>query len=228
MSVPPIVLSVRALTVGFDKKAILPPLNLEVRRGEVISIVGPNGSGKSTLLRTLLGLMPKVGGGVHLFPETRIGYVPQREAMDPIYPIRVCEVVEAGRYGIRGIGRALTADDRLKVRMALDATGIASLEDRLFRTLSGGEQQRALIARAHCAEPSLLVLDEPTASMDEKGAQAIMDLTLHVAKLGDAAVLMVNHFIDLVERVSDRVVALDREAGTVRVGPPSEIFAGRK
>ncbi len=227
MTNQPILMSVHALQIGYGTTFLLPPVTFDVRRGEVNSIVGHNGSGKSTLLKTLLGLSPKMAGSIHVFPETHVGYVPQREAMDPIYPIQVREIIEAGRYGIRGVGKRLLEADRNKISSAMEATGIQHLTKRLFRTLSGGEQQRVLIARAYCSEPSILILDEPTASMDEKGANEIMEMTLRLAKLQGAAILMVNHFIDLVARISDQVILLDSDRQLVQVGPPQEVLRGR-
>lgn len=220
-------LSVQNLRIGYGNSAILPAVSFDLLPGQVTSIVGHNGSGKSTLLKTLLGLQPKVSGQVVLDKAQRVGYVPQREAMDPIYPVQVRDVVETGRYGIRGVGRRLTAEDRTHIQDAMQKTGVASLQKNLFRTLSGGEQQRALLARALCTEPTILILDEPTASMDEKGAHEAMSLTLKVAQERNAAVLMVNHFIDLVIEVSHQVVFLDRDRQLVQVGNPKDIFADR-
>ena len=220
-------LSVRALSIGYGHQAILPPVSFELKPGQVTSIVGHNGSGKSTLLKTILGLQPKVGGEIRRANHTRIGYVPQREAMDPIYPIRVTELVETGRYGIRGVGRLLHASDHKLVQEAMEATGVHRMGKRLFRTLSGGEQQRALLARALCIQPNLLVLDEPTASMDERGASEAMKLTLDLARQSNAAILMVNHFIDLVAQVSHQVVLLDRDHQAAQVGDPAELLKHR-
>lgn len=220
-------LSVQNLRIGYGNSAILPPVSFDLQPGQVTSIVGHNGSGKSTLLKTLIGLQSKVSGEIVLASGQRVGYVPQREAMDPIYPVQVRDVVETGRYGLRGVGRRLTAEDRAQVQEAMQKTGVASLHKNLFRTLSGGEQQRALLSRALCTEPTILILDEPTASMDEKGAHEAMSLTLKVAQERNAAVLMVNHFIDLVIEVSHQVVFLDRDRQLVQVGAPKEIFADR-
>lgn len=226
-SIPSFVLSAREVRIGYRGDAIVPPLSFELLPGQVTSIVGHNGSGKSTLLKTLLGLQPILGGQVILAPDARIGYVPQRESVDPIYPIRVSELVETGRYGLRGVGKRLQSEDRARIDEAMAATGVASLSDRLFRTLSGGEQQRALLARALCLEPSILVLDEPTASMDEKGAHEAMRLTLELARKRNASILMVNHFLELVAEVSDQVIALDRDHQRVRVGSAKEVLRDR-
>lgn len=220
-------LSVHELLIGYPGLALLPPVTFSLVPGQVTSIVGHNGSGKSTLLKTLLKLQPKLAGGLVFAPEARFGYVPQRESMDPIYPVRVRELVETGRYGLRRVGRVLGSEDHARIDESMRATGIESLEDRLFRTLSGGEQQRALLARALCAEPTLLVLDEPTASMDERNAYIAMELTLELAKKRGAAVLMVNHFIDLVRKISDQVVVLDRDHQAVAVGKPEEVLKDR-
>jgi zinc transport system ATP-binding protein len=220
-------LATKELGVGYGARPFLPPLNFELKPGQVTSIVGHNGSGKSTLLKTLLGLIPRAGGDIIVHRDTRLGYVPQRESMDPIYPVKVHELIETGRYGLRGVGRRLREEDRAKIEAAMEATGVSRLRARLFRDLSGGEQQRALLARALCAEPNLLVLDEPTASMDEKGAQEAMSLTLGLARRSGAAILMVNHFIDLVAEISDQVIVLDRDHQAVRVGDPGQVLAQR-
>lgn len=220
-------MSVKDLKIGFRGLAILPPISFDLFPGQVTSIVGHNGSGKSTLLKTLLGLLPNLGGSINLSHKSRIGYVPQRETMDPIYPVSVMDVVETGRYGIRGPGKRLSSEDKEKIRLVMISTGISNLETRLFRTLSGGEQQRTLLARALCTDPQIVILDEPTASMDEQGAKDTMDMTLRLANDQGAAVLMVNHFIDLVSQVSKQVVFLDRDKQKVKIGTPAEIFKER-
>ncbi len=221
------ILALENLEIGYGGRPILPAISFHLAPGTVTTIVGHNGSGKSSLLKTILGLSPKIRGKVELAAGTRIGYVPQREAMDPIYPVRVGELVETGRYGHKGTGGFLKNEDYAAIDAALTATGVARLRERLFRTLSGGEQQRVLLARALCTEPTILVLDEPTASMDERGATEAMRLTLELAKKRDAAILMVNHFLDLVREVSDQVVLLDRDYGSVQVGEPAELLKHR-
>ncbi|MBC7660234.1 MAG: metal ABC transporter ATP-binding protein [Chitinophagaceae bacterium] len=220
-------LRVENVTVGYRGLPILPAISFALRSKQVTSIVGHNGSGKSTLLKTLLGLTPILSGKIEFAPGSHIGYVPQREAMDPIYPVTVLELVKTGRFGIRGLGRALNSTDIHKVESAMQSTRVELLAKRLFRTLSGGEQQRVLLARALCTEPNLLILDEPTASMDEKGARETMDMTLDLARRQGAAILMVNHFIDLVAQVSDQVILLDRDHQIAKVGSPTELLAGR-
>ncbi len=221
------VLSVQNLLIGYNGQAILPEISFQLYTSQVTSIVGHNGSGKSTLLNTVLGLLTPIKGILDRSPEMRLGFVPQRAAIDPIYPLCVSDIVEAGRYGVRGVGHWLDRNDHVMIQDAMESTGVIQLKNRLFRTLSGGEQQRTLLARALCTEPHILVLDEPTASMDEKGADEAMKLTLALAKKRNASILMVNHFIDLVSEVSDQVVVLDRDHQAVRVGKPNEVLHGR-
>lgn len=221
-------LSVNHLKIGYRGAGVgLPPLSFRLLSTQITSIVGHNGSGKSTLLKTLLGLIPKLEGDIGFSKLSRIGYVPQREAMDPIYPVLVKDLVETGRYGIRGLGKRLTSEDQEKVFSSMEATGIRQFSGRLFRTLSGGEQQRTLLARALCTDPNILVLDEPTASMDEKGANETMEMTLDLAKKHGASILMVSHSIDLVAQVSDQVIFLDLDHKIVKIGSPKEILKGR-
>lgn len=224
---PAPLVEVRDLAIGHAGVSLVPPISFDLRAGQVTSLVGHNGSGKSTLLRTLLGLIPRVSGEIRFSPAARFGYVPQRETLDPIYPVKAGEFVEAGRYGLRGVGRRLRREDHQRIDQVMEATGSAHLKARLFRELSGGEQQRVLLARALCSEPTILVLDEPTASMDERAANEAMRLTLDLARKLDAAVVMVNHFIDLVEQISDQVVLLDRDYGAVKVGDPKQLLQGR-
>lgn len=222
-------LSCEKLQIGYTpKEPLLPPISFRLNAGQVTSIVGHNGSGKSTLLKIMLRLLPPLSGRIEFSEGTRIGYVPQRESMDPIYPVHARELVETGRYGLCGVGRRLRPEDHEKIRASLEATGALHLQDRLFRTLSGGEQQRVLLARAICTEPTLLILDEPTASMDEKGAKEVMDLTIRLAREQGAAILMVNHFLELVARVSDQVILLSRDQQEVKVGTPQEVFSTRE
>jgi ABC-type Mn2+/Zn2+ transport system ATPase subunit len=227
MTAPVTVLSVKNLLIGYSGQAILPKISFQLFSSQVTSIVGHNGSGKSTLLSTLLGLLPAIHGSLERSAEFRVGYVPQRSMIDPIYPLRVQDIVDAGRYGIRGVGNWLDRKDESVIHDVMKSTKIFPLKDRLYRTLSGGEQQRTLLARALCTEPHLLVLDEPTASMDEKGAEEAMKLTVDLATKRQAAILMVNHFIDLVEEVSDQVIVLDRDHQAVKVGKPQEVLRGR-
>ncbi|NCC30418.1 MAG: ABC transporter ATP-binding protein [Chloroflexia bacterium] len=166
---------VRGLWASYEREPVLEDVHLTIMPGDFIGLIGPNGGGKSTLLKVLLGLMPPMRGEVRLFGEPPaqgrrlVGYVPQAFAFDRAFPIRVQEVVRMGRLSRRGLGRRYNATDDAAVRVALEQVDAWHLRDRPFGALSGGQRQRTLVARALAAEPQLLILDEPTASVDPQG-----------------------------------------------------------
>jgi len=162
-------IELHGVTAGYDGEPALEEVDLTVRRGDFLAVLGPNGGGKTTLLKVLLGLVePWRGRVVNHLPRRRgaLGYVPQFAAFDRHFPIRVREVVEMGRLGLRRPPRRLTAGDRAAARNALERMGLAALAERHIGDLSGGQLQRTLIARAIAGEPEVLLLDEPLASVD--------------------------------------------------------------
>ena len=222
------VLRADGLLIGYGQKAILPSMSFILLPGQLTSIVGHQGAGKSTLLRTLLGLQPPVGGSLTMREDSRVGYVPARDAIDSTYPVRVEELVETGRYGFKSLGAPLAQADRERVWASLEATHAMSMGDMLFRSLSLLEKQQVLLARALCSDPLLLALDEPTASMDEAEANFIIDLILSLAKKRTMAIVMANHFIGLAARASDQVIFLDRDHSKALIGTPGEVFRSSK
>ncbi|NTW96934.1 MAG: metal ABC transporter ATP-binding protein [Oscillochloris sp.] len=174
VSAPPAV-EVQGLWAGYEREPVLEDVTLTIMPGDFIGLIGPNGGGKSTLLKVLLGLLVPIRGEVRLFGQPPaqgrrlVGYVPQAFAFDRAFPIRVSEVALMGRLSRRGLGRRYTAEDDAAVRTALDQVDAWALRDRPFGALSGGQRQRVLVARALAAEPQLLILDEPTASVDPQG-----------------------------------------------------------
>ena len=191
-------IAAKGLSVNVGGRPILHDIDLEIRRGEIVTMVGPNGAGKTTLLRTLIGALPTSGGSVGRAPGLRVGYVPQRLHLDTTMPITVRRFLGLPP----GRARAGTED-------ALDAAGIPDLGGRQMTELSGGEFQRALLARAVLAEPDLLLLDEPTQGLDQPGAAAFYQLieTLH-RRLG-CAVLLISHDLHVVMSAAERVICLN-------------------
>lgn len=187
------VAEVRGLWAGYEREPVLEDVNLTVTPGDFIGLIGPNGGGKSTLIKVLLGLLPPMRGEVRLFGQPPaqgrrlVGYVPQAFTFDRAFPIRVREVVRMGRLSRRGLGRRYTTADDAAVRVALEQVEAWHLRDRPFGELSGGQRQRTLVARALAAEPQLLILDEPTASIDPQGRAdlytILRDLNAHLTIL---------------------------------------------
>lgn len=212
------------VTIGYENKGMTRPVSLAIDRGQFWGILGPNGSGKSTLLKTILGLMPAVSGSVKTADGTVFGYVPQSEKFDPIFPVSVGEIVSMGRYSRVSTGKRLTKSDSEIVTHSMDKVGISHLRDRTFRSLSGGEKQRALLARAIAGQPDILVLDEPTASVDIKGEAQIMELVGEVKSNDGLTVLMVSHFLNTVIKYADRIILIDKDSGYFRAGDRAEVL----
>jgi iron complex transport system ATP-binding protein len=211
-------ISVRDLTVAYAGAArpALDGVSLDARRGEVTAVVGPNGSGKSTLVRALLGRVGLRAGSIRIDDKPiseltpldrarRIAVVPQREDAGFALPVR--DYVALSRYVHRSSWMGEREDDRAAVSAALRAAGVADLAERRTDELSGGEWQRARIARALAQATVALVLDEPTTFLDVAHEMAVFEL-LHGLALGGRAVLLVSHQLNLVARFAQRMILL--------------------
>jgi zinc/manganese transport system ATP-binding protein len=198
---PGTLLTLRDVSLGYDGRVVLERLSFAVECGECLALVGPNGAGKTTLLRGILGLIPVLTGQIEYgFDRSTSppGYVPQRETLDPIFPLTVFEVVLMGTYGRLGLLQPVGRRQRQLVAHCLQQVGLADLADRPFWALSGGQKQRVLIARALAVEPRLLLLDEPTAGVDPGAATAIMDLIARLNRDQGLTVVLVSHHLRLV------------------------------
>lgn len=195
--------------VRFGTEEVLHDINLDVSKGEIVTILGPNGSGKSTLLRALLGIVPVAEGRITRAPGLRIGHVPQKLMIDRTMPITVRRFLSLPRR----VSDATAAE-------ALARVGMAGHEADQMTTLSGGQQQRVLLARALLGAPQLLMLDEPTQGLDQPGEAAFYRLIEEVRAETGAAVLMISHDLHVVMAASDRVICLNGHIcceGTPRV-----------
>lgn len=202
-----------SLSVELGGSLVLDGLNLTVYENDFLGIVGPNGGGKTTLLRVILGLERSLTGKVLVFgrppgsfPEL-IGYVPQRFYFDRDFPISVRELVLMGRLSRKKMFRRFNRSDRQKADEALHVTGLQGLADRRIGSLSGGELQRALISRALAGEPQLLLLDEPTASVDPVMKSTIYDLLETLRK--NMTIVMVSHDTGMISRHVTRIACLN-------------------
>jgi ABC-type Mn2+/Zn2+ transport system ATPase subunit len=212
----------RDAALGYGRNAVLRAFNLDILEHDFLGIVGPNGSGKTTILRTFLGSLKPLGGVVTIAPGLRFGYVPQRDAVDTLFPLQVQDVVMMGRYDRIGLGKRPKTRDRELARHALDRVGIAHLADRPLTALSGGQRQRTLIARALVGEPNVLVLDEPTNGMDLVATTQILGLVRDLHERTGLTVVMVSHALNEVANYVERI-ALVHEGGYV-VGSVEDVM----
>ncbi|MEI7760691.1 MAG: metal ABC transporter ATP-binding protein [Thermoleophilia bacterium] len=205
---------------------VLEDVSLEVCAGEFVAIAGPNGGGKTTLLRLVLGLERPTAGSVRVFGNVggksadgaRIGYLPQRARVIGEAPVTVREVVSTGRLTSAGIWGPLRRSDREAVTRAIETVGLIDRADSPLRTLSGGMQQRALIAKALASEPTLLALDEPTTGVDAESQDSLGVLLEELRTQFGVTILYVSHEFGAVEHVVDRIVLV--RGGIVYDGPP--------
>jgi zinc/manganese transport system ATP-binding protein len=222
------VLGVDQVSVALSGRQILDEVSFAVGPGEFTGLIGPNGAGKTTLLRVILGLRRATRGTVTVLGKPRsprhqaVGYVPQKVLLDPDMPIRARDLVALGadghRYGIRLPSRARVEAVR-EMLHAVDAEGFA---DARVGHLSGGEQQRVLIAQALISRPRLLLLDEPLANLDLRSGQEIIALLARIAREQQVAVLLSAHELNPLLPVMDRVVYL--AAGRAASGPTAEVI----
>lgn len=194
--------------LGYGRQVVLDDVNLDIYRGDFFGLVGPNGSGKTTLLRCLLGILKPLQGEVARTPGLRIGYVPQREMLDVLFPLTALDIVLMGRYPHAGIFRSPRRTDRDFALQCLQQVGLEDSAHKLYRELSGGQRQRVLIARALAVEPNLLVLDEPTNGLDLPTEAAILGLIERLHSDGGLSIVLVSHVLNVVARYATRIGVL--------------------
>ncbi len=223
----PVLMKLEGLSIGYHGKALIEGIDLELRQGDFLGIVGPNGGGKTTFKRTQLGLLAPVAGRLERNSprggKLHFGYVIQREQLDRIFPLRAFDVVLMGRYGRVGLGRRPGREDHKRCEEAMERVGISRLAGRLFRDLSGGEQQRTLIARALAGEPDVLALDEPTNGMDLPSEGATMDLVAELHAQG-MTIVMVSHVLYTLLNYARSMAYVSKDDGMFRVGHMDEML----
>jgi zinc transport system ATP-binding protein len=218
------VIDIRDVSFAYDGTPVLEDVNFTVEDRDFVCLVGPNGGGKSTLLRLMLGLLTPTHGRVSIFGDTpakarsRIGYMPQHTQVDPRFPVTATDVVLMGRLGRAEMLGPYRRLHRHAARRALEAVGLGDQRGRPFGSLSGGQRQRVLIARALATEPDLLLMDEPTASLDAHIEGELYELMRGLnARL---TIVMVSHDLGFVSEFVQKVVCVKRK---VVVHPTSEI-----
>lgn len=186
------------LAVELSGRRVLWDVDLSVHRGEVVTVVGPNGSGKTTLLRLLIGALKPTGGQIHRAKGLNLGYVPQKLKLDPTLPLTVARFL--------GLPKRVPRD---AIDRALDRVGMSTHAEAQVVSLSGGQTQRVMLARALLGAPDLLILDEATQGLDQPGEAAFYQLIDEVRHALGCGVLMVSHDLHVVMSASDRVICLN-------------------
>ncbi len=204
------ILRVENLSVALDGETILKNVNFEIEKGENLAVIGPNGSGKTVLLKTLLGIFPHEGKIIRA-ERTKLGYVPQKIDADRHLPIDLENLINA-KAAVLG----------LKKSDVKEATDAVKITDKVLKTpighLSGGQFQRALIAFAVLGKPDIILLDEPTASIDQLGEEQIYELIHELQEKYGITIILVSHDLSIVYKYATKVLCLNKTG--VCFGPP--------
>ena len=211
-------ITAKDLCVGYDRQAVVSHLSFTVNAGDYLCIIGENGSGKTTLMRTLLKLIEPISGTIETgegLSAREIGYLPQKTAVQSDFPASVQEIVLSGCLG-HSRGFFYTKEEKELAEQNMERAGILNLKNRCFRELSGGLQQRALLARALCASGRILLLDEPVSGLDPQAMEDMYALLNRLNREG-MTIMMISH---------DLGQAMNAASHVLRIGDP--LFFGTK
>jgi zinc transport system ATP-binding protein len=208
------IIEIKNLSFCYHKQKILENVNLNVEEKDFLAIIGPNGGGKSTLLKLILGINPIKDGSIKTFGEvpkknlSKIGYVPQNTNVNTDFPIKVLEVVLMGHIGEKSPLFGYGKEEKLCALGALAQVGMEKFANTKIGELSGGQRQRVMIARALCAHPQILILDEPTASIDIDGQKLIYELLKTLNSY--ITIIVVSHDISVIMKYANKVVHVNK------------------
>lgn len=225
-------ISTEKMTVGYRNIPLIKNIELNVKPGEILTLIGPNGSGKSTILKSITKQLSLISGTVYLDRQSMQSMTEQEisKKMSVVMTERLqaelmtCEdVVSTGRYPYTGRLGILTAHDKEKVREAMEMVHALDLKDRDFSVISDGQRQRILLARAICQEPEIIVLDEPTSFLDIRHKMEFLKILRKMAKDLNKTVIMSLHEIELAYKISDKILCVKGDS-IEHFGKPEEIF----
>ena len=208
------ILKTSSLSIGYDNKTVVSDINVTLNEGDIIALVGPNGAGKSTLFKTFSTHIKPVCGTIELFGKDLLAYSPKERAKllgivlterpDDMF-LKVFDVVAAGRYPYTGMFGKLSENDENEIKASLELVGVNHLIDRVFNTLSDGEKQKVMIAKAIAQNTPIIMLDEPTAFLDYPSKIELFSLLKKLAKEQKKAILFSSHDLELLLRYTDNL-----------------------
>lgn len=226
------IISADGLSVGYSRKVIVNGIEFEVKQGEILTLIGPNGAGKSTVLKTIAGYLKRLDGTVMVGNRDMLEFSEKEMAKrlsvvltERISPeLMTCrEVVETGRYPYTGSFGLLTEKDRAVVENAIEKVSMQDYADVDFSSVSDGQRQRVMLARAICQEPEILILDEPTSYLDIHHKIQFLEILRSLAKEKQMAVILSMHELDFAEKISDYVLCI--KGGKITLsGTPDKVF----
>ena len=212
--------------LGYGKTNVLSNVDLCIQLGEYWAVVGTNGCGKSTLLKSIMGIIKPLRGSISISSKCKVSYVPQNTQLDPLFPLTVYEVVQMGIYGQLGIVKRLLCKHHEVVREAIHRVCLQDKAHSLFRNLSGGQRQKALIARALVSKPNCLILDEPTSGIDIPSQREILSFVENLHRADKVTVIMVTHNLSIVRDYAQNVAIIHN--GHVECGAQKTMMTPEK
>lgn len=222
------VIDISNLSFSYDKELILEDIDLSVDKDDFLAVIGPNGGGKSTLLKLILGIYKPKKGTIKVLgndPDknlSKIGYVPQNTNVNIDFPIKVIEVVMMGHVGPKRPLFGYGKDEIACAMGALEQVGMEAYAQKKIGSLSGGQRQRVMIARALCAHPSIMILDEPTASIDVAGQRDIYELLKVLSK--SVTIIVVSHDISVILEYANKVAHINKTLSYHDISNKKETF----
>ena len=208
------ILKTKSLSIGYEGKTVVSDINVTLNEGDIIALVGPNGAGKSTLFKTFSTHIKPVGGYIELFGKDLMTISPKERAKllgivlterpDDMF-MKVYDVVAAGRYPYTGMFGKLSENDENEIKVSLELVGVNNLINRVFNTLSDGEKQKVMIAKAIAQNTPVIMLDEPTAFLDYPSKIELFSLLKKLAKEQHKAILFSSHDLELLLRYTDNL-----------------------
>ncbi|HXX59063.1 MAG TPA: metal ABC transporter ATP-binding protein [Dehalococcoidales bacterium] len=205
------------LNIGYKNEIVVPDINFELGKGEAVALIGTNGSGKSTLLKTIVGLIPVLGGELRIFGQppgkvnrAAIAYLGQFHSSAFILPIRAIDVVRMGRFPVKGLWGRMDSEDDDIIKQAMKTMGVENLAEKPVRSLSGGQQQRIFLSQVLAQRAGLLVLDEPTAGLDAGGRELYLQ-ALHAEMRRGASIISATHDVQEEAAICNHVLLLARK-----------------
>lgn len=204
------IINIKDLCFKYSKNLTLENVNLEIKEKDFLAILGPNGGGKTTLVKLILGLLKPSNGFIEInIEKEKIGYVPQNTNLNLDFPITVMEVVLMGQINLKEKSFSFNSNKKLIAKEALEKVGMLEYANRKVGDLSGGQRQRVFIARALSTNPKVLILDEPTASIDVQGQKKIYDLLKELNK--EICIIVISHDIAVISNYAKNVICVNKK-----------------
>jgi zinc transport system ATP-binding protein len=229
------IIETKNLFVHYGQTEALKNVSFAIDRGDFVGLAGPNGAGKTTLIKTILGLLPSSGGQIELFGKSKanfnewgkIGYLPQKiSTINALFPATSEEVVVLGLLSQKGFPKRIIARDLKKVDDTLKELGISNLKKKMLSELSGGQQQKVLLARALVSDPEILIFDEPSTALDPESRESFFQLIQKLNKQKGITVVLITHDTSYIGQYANKLLYIDKSL--IYFGKFSDFCASEK